>query len=523
MAKSTKKSNEPLEQQLFLAADKMRQNMDAAEYKHYVLGLIFLKYISDSFDQRREEIKDEYSNPESEWFISNHEEREQAITEDLEDRDVYKEKNIFWVPQEARWSYIQSKAKDPAIGKVIDSAMKTIESENPKQLKNILPSGFAREQLSSDSLGGLIDLISDIDLKVTEKHSKDVLGRIYEYFLGEFASAEGKKGGQFYTPKSIVKMMVEMIEPYKGRVYDPCCGSGGMFVMSEKFVQSHQGRIEDISIYGQESNLTTYKLCRMNLAIRGIDGSQVKWNAEGSFLKNEHPDLQADYILANPPFNISDWSGDKLIDDARWTYGTPPAGNANFGWIQHMLFHLAPKGTMATVLANGSLTSNSSGEGEIRKNLIEADLVDCIVALPPKLFYNTQIPACLWFLSRNRDRKGEILFIDATELGHLVSRKNKDFSEADIAQVAEVYHAWKRKEGYEDVKGFCKSASLVEVRQNNHVLTPGQYVGIPDEEDDGVPFEEKIQTLSAQLEEYFTEEARLTEEIRKVLVKVREM
>lgn len=523
MAKSTKTSKDSLEQKLFLAADKMRQNMDAAEYKHYVLGLIFLKYISDSFDRRREEIKEEYANPESEWFIANADERERAISEDLEDRDVYKEKNIFWVPQEARWKFIQSKSKDPAIGKIIDAAMQAIESENPKQLKNILPNGYAREQLSSDSLGGLIDLISDIDLKVTETHTKDVLGRIYEYFLGEFASAEGKKGGQFYTPKSIVKMMVEMIEPYKGRVYDPCCGSGGMFVMSEKFVESHQGRIQDIAIYGQESNLTTYKLCRMNLAIRGIDGSQVKWNAEGSFLKDEHPDLQADYILANPPFNISDWSGDKLVDDARWKYGTPPAGNANFGWIQHMLFHLAPKGTMATVLANGSLTSNSSSEGEIRKSLIEADLVDCIVALPPKLFYNTQIPACLWFLSRNRDRKGEILFIDATELGHLVSRKNKDFSEDDIAKVAEVYHAWKRQDRYEDVKGFSKSANLEEVRANNHVLTPGQYVGIPDEEDDGVPFEEKIETLTTQLEEYFAEEERLTQEIRKVLEEVKEM
>ena len=516
------KSGESLEQKLFLSADKLRLNMDAAEYKHYVLGLIFLKYISESFEDRRKEVIEEYSNPDNEWYIADEAERQRVIEDDLEERDSYIEKHVFWVPKESRWEYIQSQSKQPNIGELLNHAMKAIEREN-ETLKGILPQDYVRQQVGPETLGGLIDLISDINIKQEEQRTKDFLGRVYEYFLGEFANAEGKKGGQFYTPKSIVKLMVEMIEPYKGRVYDPCCGSGGMFVMSEKFITQHQGKVDDISIYGQESNLTTYKLCRMNLAIRGIDSTKVAWNPEGSFLRDAHPDLKADYILANPPFNISDWSGEKLRDDARWKYGIPPAGNANFAWIQHMLYHLAPHGTMATVLANGSLTSNTSGEGDIRQNLIEQDLVECIVALPPKLFYNTGIPACIWILSRNKKRHGEILFIDANGLGKMETRVNKIFDQTDLDQITSVYHNWKKDSDYSDIQGFCKSANLQEVAKHNYSLTPGQFVGIPDEIDDGIPFQDKIQSLSAELEGYFQEEQRLTKEIRDVLAKVKEM
>jgi len=513
MAKKKKQNNSAsFEKTLFKAADKLRKNMDAAEYKHIVLGLIFLKYISDSFEDLHSKLvagKGEYEDA------------------DPEDADEYRGENVFWVPKVARWSYLHSRAKQPTIGKDVDDAMEAIEKANPKALKGILPKVFARPNLDTASLGGLIDLIGNIALGDEASKSKDILGRVYEYFLGEFAALEGKKGGQFYTPKSIVQTMVEMIMPYKGRVFDPCCGSGGMFVMSEKFVKSHKGKINDISIHGQESNQTTYRLCRMNLAIRGIDGTMVKWNNEGSFLKDAHRDLKADFILANPPFNDSDWSGQLLRTDPRWQYGVPPTGNANYAWMQHMIYHLSPKGIMGLVLSNGSLSTNTSGEGEIRKNIVGNDLIDCIVALPKQLFYNTGIPACLWFISRkktgNGDRKraGEILFIDASEIGHMIDRTHRVFTDEDIARIANTYHQWRKVKGkYEDIKGFCKSAKYDEVEKNKFVLTPGRYVGIPDEEDDGIPFEDKMKTLTAELAVQMSEEKRLDKEIKKQLKKV---
>lgn len=502
---------EAFEKTLFRTADKLRKNIDAAEYKHVALGLIFLKYISDSFEEvylKLKEGKGEYEGA------------------DPEDRDEYAAAHVFYVPPKARWPYLYSRAKLPSIGNDLDEAMDAIEKDN-LPLKGILPKVYARPNLDKASLGGLIDLIGNIALGNEAAKSKDLLGRVYEYFLGEFANAEGKKGGQFYTPKSIVKIMVEMIEPYKGRVYDPACGSGGMFVMSEKFVKEHKGRIDDISIYGQESNQTTYRLCRMNLAIRGIDSSQVAWNTEGSFLNDAHKDLKADYILANPPFNDSDWSGDQLRGDARWKYGMPPTGNANFAWMQHMIHHLSPKGIMALVLANGSLSSNTSNEGEIRKNIIENDLVDCIVALPKQLFYNTGIPACLWFLSRKRsgngDRKrtGEILFIDANEMGYLADRTHRMFTDDDVKKIADTYHEWRSKESkYEDIKGFCKSEKLDEIKKHNFVLTPGRHVGIPDEIDDGIPFKEKMKKLTGELKGQMEEEKELNDEIKKQLNKI---
>lgn len=507
--KEIKNSN--FEDQLFKAADKLRKNIDAAEYKHIVLGLIFLKYISDSFNilyDKLSEGKGEYDGA------------------DPEDKDEYKAENVFWVPIEARWRYLHSRAKLPTIGKDLDIAMEKIEKENPT-LKGILPKEYAKPNLDKQSLGGLVDLIGDIALGEEGEKSKDLIGRVYEYFLGEFASLEGKKGGQFYTPRSIVQLMVEMIEPLHGRVYDPACGSGGMFVMSEKFVKAHRGRIEDISIYGQESNHTTYRLCRMNLALRGIDSSQVAWNSEGSFLKDAHPDLKADYVLANPPFNQSDWGLEVLKGDARWKYGMPPSGNANFAWMQHMIHHLSPKGVMATVLSNGSLSSNSSGEGDIRQKLVDEDLVDCIVALPKQLFYNTGIPACLWFISRKRtgngDRKrtGEILFIDASETGFMADRTHREFTDEDIDKISNTYHEWRKKDGkYEDVKGFCKSADIEEIKKHNYVLTAGRYVGIPDSEDDGEPFEEKMKRLTSSLKEQMAEEEKLNQEIKKQLKKI---
>lgn len=504
MAKNNNKT-EPFEKSLFKAADKLRKNIDAAEYKHIVLGLIFLKYISDSFEELHQkliEAKGEYAGA------------------DPESSDEYHAENIFFVPQNARWKYLHSRAKLTTIGTDLDDAMELIEKEN-SSLKGILPKVYARPNLDKAALGGLIDLISNIALGDEAAKAKDILGRVYEYFLGEFANSEGKKGGQFYTPKPIVRLMVEMIEPYHGRVYDPCCGSGGMFIMSEKFVQSHQGRIDDISIYGQESNQTTYRLCRMNLAIRRIDGTQVLWNTEGSFLNDQHKDLKADFILANPPFNDSDWSGELMQKDARWQFGTPPAGNANFAWLQHMIYHLSPKGIMACVLANGSLSSQTSNEGEIRKNLVDNDLVDCIVMLPKQLFYNTGIPACIWFISRKRtgngDRKrtGEILFIDASELGFMKDRTHRDFSDEDIIKIAGTYHEWRKVDGnFENIKGFCKSASIEDLKKHEFVLTPGRYVGIPDEIDDGIPFEEKIAVYTNELKEQLEEEKRLNEEIK---------
>lgn len=529
MPKSQQKKadTDTFEQKLWKTADKLRKNIDASEYKHIVLGLIFLKYISDAFEELHQNLV-----------------KGEGIYEgaDPEDKDEYVAENVFFVPTEARWSYIQGQAKQPTIGKIVDDGMELIERENSKRLKGILPKVYGQQKLDSASLGGLIDLISKITLGDAQAQAQDVLGRVYEYFLGQFALNEGKNAGQFYTPESIVRLLVEMLEPYSGRVFDPCCGSGGMFVQSEKFIFAHQGRLDDISIYGQESNETTYKLCRMNLAIRGIDGSNIKWNPEGSFLNDAHKDLKADFVIANPPFNDSDWSGDLLQNDGRWQYGKPPAGNANFAWVQHFLYHLAPTGSAGFVLSNGSLSSNTSGEGDIRKALVEADLVDCIVMLPTQLFYNTGIPACLWFMSRAksnplpnplpkgegvRSRKGEVLFIDASELGYMVNRKNRAFTHEDIAKIAETYHQWKKKpslpegEGsYRDIKGFCKSATLADIEKHNFVLTPGRYVGIPDEEDDGIAFEETMEILTKELAMQMREGLALDAEIKKQLAKV---
>lgn len=501
-------TEEPLEKQLWKAADKLRKNIDAAEYKHIVLGLIFLKYISDAFEELYARLQ-----------------AEEDQGADPEDKDEYKAENVFFVPQDARWHYLQSKAKQPEIGKFVDDAMDAIEKENAS-LKGVLPKVFARQNLDPTSLGELIDLVGNIALGDAKARSADVLGHVFEYFLGEFALAEGKKGGQFYTPRSVVELLVEMLEPYKGRVFDPCCGSGGMFVQSEKFVEDHQGKVNDISIYGQESNQTTWRLAKMNLAIRGIDSLQVKWNNEGSFLNDAHKDLKADYIIANPPFNVSDWSGDLLRTDGRWQYGTPPTGNANYAWIQHFLYHLAPSGQAGFVLAKGALTSKSGGEGDIRKALIEADLIDCIVNLPAKLFLNTQIPASLWFMSRNRsngkfrNRSNEILFIDARNLGHLINRRTRELSKEDIAQIANTYHNWRNPEGnYEDIKGFCASATKERVAELDYVLTPGRYVGLAEEEDD-FDFTERFTSLKAEFEAQLKEEAELNKKIEENLAKI---
>lgn len=518
MAKTKENNNnEPIEKQLWKAADKLRKNIDAAEYKHIVLGLIFLKYISDAFEEHYNKLKSgkgDYKGA------------------DPEDKDEYKAENIFFVPETARWSYLQAKAKQTTIGKDVDNAMDAIEKDNTS-LKDVLPKVFARGNLDPTSLGGLIDLVSNIALGDAKARSADVLGHVFEYFLGEFALAEGKQGGQFYTPRSIVELLVKMLEPYKGRVYDPCCGSGGMFVQSEKLVAEHRGKLNDISIYGQESNQTTWRLAKMNLAIRGIDSSQVKWNNEGSFLNDCHKDLKADFVIANPPFNDSDWSGDLLRKDGRWKFGTPPAGNANYAWIQHFLYHLSPSGIAGFVLAKGSLTSKSSGEGEIRKALIEARLVDCIVNLPAKLFMNTQIPACLWFLSRNKSKGGcgnrtdEILFIDARNEGYLINRRTKELSSDDINKISETYHNWRTstssatdKNKYEDIKGFCNSASIERVKELDYVLTPGRYVGLPDDEDD-FDFNERFSGLKVEFEAQLKEEAKLNVLILENLKKVK--
>ncbi|WP_427501577.1 N-6 DNA methylase [Methylomonas sp. MED-D] len=521
MAKAPKVvKEEPLETQLWKAADKLRKNIDAAEYKHVVLGLIFLKYISDAFEEHFAKLQageGEYAGA------------------DPEDKDEYQAENIFFVPAEARWSFLIAKAKQPDIGSFVDGAMDAIEKENPS-LKGVLPKVFARQNLDPTSLGGLIDLVGNIALGDAKARSADVLGHVFEYFLGEFALAEGKQGGQFYTPRSIVELLVAMLEPYKGRVFDPCCGSGGMFVQSEKFVEEHQGRINDISIYGQESNQTTWRLAKMNLAIRGIDSSQVKWNNEGSFLNDAHKDLKADFIIANPPFNVSDWSGELLRTDGRWQYGTPPAGNANFAWLQHFIYHLSPTGKAGVVLAKGALTSKTNGEGEIRKSLIaDGNLIDCIVNCPAKLFLNTQIPAALWFMNRARQqpsptgrgqgegeypRKNEILFIDARNLGHLINRRTRELSHKDIQQIADTYHAWRTGEGhYEDIKGFCASVPLKRVAELDYVLTPGRYVGLPDEEDD-FNFAERFTALKAEFEAQLLEEDELNQAIAENLAKV---
>lgn len=514
--KSSNGANLGFEATLWAAADKLRGHMDAAEYKHVVLGLIFLKYISDAFEERRMELQIEVSNPKSEWYIAKPEARYQR----LEDKDEYRSVNVFWVPKEARWSTLQASAKQPTIGKIIDDAMVAIESEN-QSLKGVLPKDYARPALDKTRLGELIDLIGTIGLGDKENKSKDILGRVYEYFLSQFASAEGKKGGQFYTPRCVVRVLVEMIEPYHGRIFDPCCGSGGMFVQSEKFVEAHGGKIGDISIYGQESNPTTWKLAKMNLAIRGIEGNLGPENAD-SFHRDLHPDLKADFILANPPFNMKDWGGDRLKDDHRWKYGIPSSGNANFAWVQHFIHHLSPNGIAGFVLANGSMSSNQSGDGEIRKNITEADLVDCMIALPGQLFYSTQIPACLWFLTRDkknkkfRDRRGQTLFIDSRKMGTLIDRVHRDLTDEDIAKIASTYHAWRGEKGageYVDVLGFCKSASHEEVRKNGYVLTPGRYVGAEETEDDGEPFDEKMGRLTRQLLDQMSKGKMLNAEI----------
>jgi len=535
----TKKTaqEEQLEVKLWKAADKLRKNMDAAEYKHVVLGLIFLKYISDAFEEQYEKLvaqKSEGADP--------------------EDKNEYTAENVFYVPPSARWKWLQGRAKLPTIGKDIDDAMDAIEKDNQKSLRGVLPKVYAQEKLDKQSLGGLVDMFSTATLGTKEAQSKDILGKVFEYFLGQFALAEGKKGGQFYTPPSVVKLLVEMLAPYEGRVFDPCCGSGGMFVQSEKFIEAHSDHYrkkngnglklnpkDRISIFGQESNQTTWRLCKMNLAIRGIDSSNVLWNNEGSFLNDAHKDLKADFVLANPPFNDSDWSGELLQNDARWSVLgekiIPPAGNANFAWIMHFIYHLAPTGQAGFVLSKGSLTSQTNNEGEIRKALIEKGLVECIVNLPTKLFLNTQIPACLWFLSRDRNisspngrgraRVNEILFIDARNLGYLINRRNRDLSPDDINKIADTYHNWRSKdsvtlsgdEGYEDIAGFCKSESLERIKELNYVLTPGRYVGLPDDEDD-FNFAERFNSLKAELEKQLAEEDELNKKIIENLNKI---
>jgi len=534
MAKAASKSNDSsatigFEAKLWLAADKLRNNMDAAEYKHVVLGLIFIKYISDAFEEMRAKLiagKGEYAGS------------------DPEDADEYRAENVFWVPKEARWSHLMASAKLPTIGKVVDDAMVALERDNPR-LKGVLPKDYARPALDKHRLGELIDLIGTITLIATategedakSHRSVDLLGRVYEYFLTRFASAEGKNGGQFYTPSSVVRTIVEMLAPYKGRIYDPACGSGGMFVQSEKFVLEHGGRIGDLSIYGQESNATTRRLAIMNLAIRGIEADFGPEQAD-TFRRDLHKDLKAQFVIANPPFNDSDWH--RVDDDVRWQYGVPPKGNANFAWVQHFIHHLAPNGYAGFVLANGSMSSNQSGEGDIRKAIIEADLVDCMVALPGQLFYSTQIPVCLWFLTRNkndgkrRDRRKETLFIDARKLGTLIDRVHRELTDEDIAKITSTYHAWRgdpltpsplqgeggdggRTVEYSDIPGLCKSADLDLIKQHGHVLTPGRYVGAEEIEDNGEPFEEKMTRLVAELNGQFAESAKLEKAIRQNL------
>ncbi len=498
MAKPSDDRNASLgfEDKLWAAADVLRNNMDPAEYKHVVLGLIFLKYISDAFEERQDQL------------IA------AGDADLLEDRDEYIAENVFWVPKAARWSFIQAQAKQPSIGKAIDEAMDAIEADNAT-LKGALPKVYALPTLDKHKLGELIDLISGIGLGTAAHREKDTLGRVYEYFLSRFASAEGRGGGEFYTPSSVVRVLVEMLEPYQGRVYDPCCGSGGMFVQSVKFIDAHDGRRDAVTVYGQESNPTTWRMARMNMAIRGIEAKLGKQHGD-TFHRDLHPDLRADFVMANPPFNISNWGGERLAEDVRWRYGTPPAGNANFGWLQHIVHHLSPTGTAGVVLANGSMSSQQSGEGEIRRKMVEADLVDCMVAMPGQLFYATQIPVCLWFLARDkgngkfRSRKGEVLFIDARKLGRMETRVHRVLDAEDIERIADTYHAWRNVGGsYEDVPGFCKAATLAEMKAHDFVLTPGRYVGAEEVEDDGEPFEEKMERMAAALREQQAEGRRL--------------
>lgn len=541
MADTSQEFLNNLDKRLWTMADRLRSNLDAAVYKHAVLGLIFLKYVSDAFDERRSEIKRQLEDPNHEYYVpagfDSEAERDAFIVEELEERDYYTEKNVFWVPTLARWRIIQSSAKlamgamIPAhyenkpeyefrsLGKLIDDALGEIERANPK-LKNVLNKSYTQLQIAPDNLSSLIDLIATIPFKHAELGAKDILGHVYEYFLGEFALAEGKKGGQYFTPKAIVSLIVEMLEPYQGRVYDPAMGSGGFFVQSERFIEAHGGRIGDLSVYGQESNPTTWRLAAMNMAIRGID---FNFGAEpaNSFTNDQHPDLRADYVMANPPFNMKEWWDAKLEEDPRWAYGTPPATNANFAWLQHMLYHLAPNGSLALLLANGSMSTSTKGEGEIREKLIKNDLVECMVALPGQLFTNTQIPACIWFLTKNkgargdfRDRRKEVLFIDARNLGYMKDRVLRDFAPEDIKKIAGTFHAWKRDDGYADEAGFCKSTMLDEIAAHDYVLTPGRYVGAPEEEVDGISFAEKMESMVDELSKQLKESQELNAQIK---------
>lgn len=512
MPPKTKVPARSLEQTLWDAATSLRSSMDAAEYKHVVLGLIFLKYVSDTFMVRHAELMRLVDDADSDYYMPTPAAK-QSI---LEDRDEYTAEGVFWIPDGHRWDDLRKAGKQSDIGTRIDKAMEAIERENPT-LKGVLPKNYTRQELSPEMLGGLIDVFSRQDLAAEEHKDLDVLGRVYEYFLGKFAGGEGKRGGQFYTPRPVVSLLVEMLQPFHGRVYDPACGSGGMFVQADKFIRSHGGTHDDISVFGQESVPTTWRLAKMNLALRGIEANLgPEWG--DSFHADKHPDLRADYVIANPPFNQDDWGGERLRTDQRWKYGAPPVGNANYGWIQHMLAHLAPTGTMATVLANGSLSSQQGGEGDIRTALVEGDLVECIVALPPQLFFGTQIPVCLWFLTKNkagipngnktRSRKGETLFIDARKVGFMESRTVKTFSEKDVLKIADTYHAWRGSETsggqtYEDVPGFCKAVKTADIAEHDYVLTPGRYVGSEAIEDDGEPLDEKIARLSAEIRDEF--------------------
>ena len=549
-----------LDKQLWSSADRLRANVNPGDYMHVVLGLVFLKYVSDAFKERREELQAAFTDPANDYYLGD--DADELIEQELEARDYYTEKNVFWVPALARWDFIKDHAKVAlgtklqvkngkvfeyefkGIGRLLDDALEAIEKENPK-LKGVLDKDYARRRVD-EALPGLIDLMSTVPFKHVSLHAKDILGHVYEYFLGEFSIAAGKRGGEFYTPKSIVSLIVEMLEPFQGRVYDPCCGSGGFFVQSERFVEEHGGRIGQISVYGQEANPTTWRLASMNMAIRGMDFDFGKEPAN-TFSRDQHPDLRADFIMANPPFNMKEWNTGVKDDDPRWKYGIPPTGNANFAWMQHMIHHLAPHGSMALLLANGSMSSNTNNEGEIRKALIEADLVECMVALPGQLFTNTQIPACIWFLTKSkeggrhsreggnpvdRNRKGETLFIDARNLGYMKDRVLRDFKNEDIRKIADTFHAWKsipsplQGEGqgggrnYEDIPGYCKAAKLADIQKHDYVLTPGRYVGAAEQEADGEPFEEKMARLTAQLNEQFGESARLETAIRGNLEKL---
>lgn len=487
-------ANLGFEEKIWQAADKLRGNIDAAEYKHVVLGLIFLKYISDSFEERYQELVEEGAGFE-------------------EEKDEYIEHNIFYVPDEARWDYIARYSNQPEIGIIIDNAMAAIEREN-KRLKGILPKNFARPELDKRRLGEVVDIFTNIQL-TDHKDKKDVLGRTYEYCLAMFAEQEGRRAGEFYTPSSIVRTLVEILEPYDGRVYDPCCGAGGMFVQSAKFVENHHGNIRDLSVFGQEANPTTWKLAHMNLAIRGIEADLGETYAD-TFFNDQHPTLRADFIMANPPFNMSDWGGDKLAEDKRWKYGTPPQGNANFAWLQHMIYHLSTNGKIGMVLANGSLSSQTGNEGEIRKNIIEDDLVECIVAMPDKLFYSTGIPVSLWILNKNKKQEGKTLFIDARNMGEMVTRAHRQLREEEIMKIADTYKAFVNG-NLEEVQGYCVAATIEEISKHDYILTPGRYVGIEEEEDDGEPFEEKMERLTSDLSHLFEESHKLEDEIRERL------